>query len=123
MASHTKTCGSCCLVPPKETTVLVNSDGPVVEGSAVTLLCRSRAKPPVSNYTWYKDGKEVGEAGQSLLLASLEPSHAGDYRCSAVNQLGETVSPPTQLDVLCESPLPPSTLRRHSRNNNDTQTC
>lgn len=70
----------------------------------MALLCRSRAKPPVSNYTWYKDEQqEVGEAGQSLLLASVEPSHAGQYRCSAGNQLGETVSPPTQLDVQCES--------------------
>lgn len=70
----------------------------------MALLCRSRANPPVSNYTWYKDEQqEVGEAGQSLLLASVEPSHAGQYRCSAGNQLGETVSPPTQLDVQCES--------------------
>ncbi|XP_075899351.1 myelin-associated glycoprotein-like [Nelusetta ayraudi] len=88
------------LFPPKETTVVVDADVPVVEGGAVALLCRSRANPPVSNYTWYKDEQqEVGEAGQSLLLASVEPSHAGQYRCSAGNQLGETVSPPTQLDV------------------------
>lgn len=103
MASHTITCGSFCPVPPKETKVVVNSDDPVVEGGAVALLCQSRANPPVSNYTWYKDEQEVREAGQSLLLASVEPSHAGHYRCSAVNQLGETVSPPTQLDVQCES--------------------
>lgn len=103
-ASHTKTCASFCPVPPKETTVVVDADVPVVEGGAVALLCRSRANPPVSNYTWYKDEQqEVGEAGQSLLLASVEPSHAGQYRCSAGNQLGETVSPPTQLDVQCES--------------------
>lgn len=90
----------------------------------MALLCRSRANPPVSNYTWYKDEQqEVGEAGQSLLLASVEPSHAGQYRCSAGNQLGETVSPPTQLDVQCESVFFPGTQRRHSRNNDDTQTC
>lgn len=103
MVSHAKTCGSFCPVPPKETTVVVNSESPVVEGGAVALLCIGRANPPVSNYTWYKDEQEVGEAGQSLLLASVEPSHGGQYRCSAVNQLGETLSPPTQLDVQCES--------------------
>lgn len=122
MASHDKTCASFCSVPPKDTTVVVNGDGPLVEGSAVALLCRSRANPPASNYTWYKDERQVGEAGPSLLLASMEPSHAGHYRCSAGNQLGETLSPPAQLDVQCKSVF----FLRHSgdiHHDDDTQTC
>ncbi|XP_033968686.1 myelin-associated glycoprotein-like isoform X7 [Trematomus bernacchii] len=43
------------LFPPKETTIIIQPKGPLLEGSSVSLLCKSRANPPVTNYTWYKD--------------------------------------------------------------------
>uniref|UniRef100_A0A8C9YA88 Ig-like domain-containing protein n=1 Tax=Sander lucioperca TaxID=283035 RepID=A0A8C9YA88_SANLU len=70
-------------VPPKETTVIIDPNGPILEGSSVSLLCKSRANPPVTNYTWYKDDKEVMEPGSSLVMIGVDPSHSGEYHCAA----------------------------------------
>uniref|UniRef100_A0A672FKJ3 Ig-like domain-containing protein n=1 Tax=Salarias fasciatus TaxID=181472 RepID=A0A672FKJ3_SALFA len=92
-----------CLVPPKETTVVLDHAGPVVEGSSVSLLCRSRSNPPVTNYTWFRGEEEDKEPGSVLVLTGVDASHSGDYRCTAKNQLGEETSAPVRLDVQCES--------------------
>uniref|UniRef100_A0A3P9PME0 Ig-like domain-containing protein n=1 Tax=Poecilia reticulata TaxID=8081 RepID=A0A3P9PME0_POERE len=85
-----------------DTTVLVEPAGPVIEGSSVSLLCRSRSNPAVTNYTWYRDGEVDQETGPLLVLDNIDPSHSGGYRCSAKNDLGEEASAKTQLDVQCE---------------------
>uniref|UniRef100_A0A3B5LHH2 Ig-like domain-containing protein n=1 Tax=Xiphophorus couchianus TaxID=32473 RepID=A0A3B5LHH2_9TELE len=79
--------------------ILVEPSGPVVEGSSVSLICRSRSNPPVTNYTWYRDGEVDQGTGPVLVLDDIDPSHSGGYRCSAKNDLGEEVSAKTQLDV------------------------
>ncbi|XP_051261429.1 B-cell receptor CD22-like [Dicentrarchus labrax] len=84
---------------PKDTTVVVDPDGPILEGSSVTLFCRSRANPPVTNYTWYKDDEEENEPGSSLVINGIDKSHNGDYHCEAKNELGEGISAAIQLDV------------------------
>ncbi|XP_034410262.1 myelin-associated glycoprotein-like [Cyclopterus lumpus] len=85
--------------PPKETTVIVNTNGSILEGKSVSLLCRSRANPTVTNYTWYKDDEEEKELGSSFVINGVDPSHSGDYHCVAKNELGEGISAPTQLDI------------------------
>ncbi|XP_029958208.1 myelin-associated glycoprotein-like [Salarias fasciatus] len=85
--------------PPKETTVVLDHAGPVVEGSSVSLLCRSRSNPPVTNYTWFRGEEEDKEPGSVLVLTGVDASHSGDYRCTAKNQLGEETSAPVRLDV------------------------
>ncbi|XP_031169772.2 myelin-associated glycoprotein-like [Sander lucioperca] len=85
--------------PPKETTVIIDPNGPILEGSSVSLLCKSRANPPVTNYTWYKDDKEVMEPGSSLVMIGVDPSHSGEYHCAAKSELGEEVSAQIQLDI------------------------
>ncbi|XP_045901949.1 B-cell receptor CD22-like [Micropterus dolomieu] len=85
--------------PPKETTVILDPNGPILEGSSVTLFCRSRANPPVSNYTWYKDDEEDKEPGSVLVMNGVDPSHSGDYHCAAKNELGEKSSAPIHLDI------------------------
>ncbi|XP_068425862.1 myelin-associated glycoprotein-like [Clinocottus analis] len=85
--------------PPKETTVIVNASDPILEGSSVSLLCRTRANPTVTNYTWYKDGEEEKEPGSSLVIKGVDPSHSGDYHCVAKNELGDGISAQTQLDI------------------------
>nr|XP_040020660.1 myelin-associated glycoprotein-like isoform X1 [Gasterosteus aculeatus aculeatus] len=86
--------------PPKGTTVIVQPDGPILEGVSVSLLCKSRANPPVTNYTWYKDDEEEEEEpGSSLNLGAVDPSHSGLYRCKARNDLGEDQSAAIQLDI------------------------
>ncbi|XP_029308334.1 myelin-associated glycoprotein-like [Cottoperca gobio] len=85
--------------PPKETTVIVDPKGPILEGSFVSLLCRSRANPPVTNYTWYKDDEEDKESASSLVISDVDLSHHGDYHCAARNELGEETSARIQLDI------------------------
>ncbi|KAE8289105.1 Sialoadhesin Sialic acid-binding Ig-like lectin 1 [Larimichthys crocea] len=84
---------------PKETTVVIDPDGPILEGTSVTLFCRSRANPPVTNYTWHKDDEEDQESGSILVINSVDPSHSGDYHCATRNELGEEVSAAIQLDI------------------------
>uniref|UniRef100_UPI0037E8EC85 myelin-associated glycoprotein-like n=1 Tax=Semicossyphus pulcher TaxID=241346 RepID=UPI0037E8EC85 len=84
---------------PKETTVTVDPEGPILEGSSVTLSCSSRANPPVTNYTWYKDDEEDQEPGSILVLKGVDASHSGSYHCAAKNELGEGTSAQLQLDV------------------------
>ncbi|XP_029359685.1 myelin-associated glycoprotein-like [Echeneis naucrates] len=84
---------------PKETTVIIDPPGPVLEGASVSLLCKSRANPPVTNYTWFRDGEEDEEGGPTLVLDGVDLGHSGDYHCEAKNELGEDVSAATQLDV------------------------
>ncbi|TNN83303.1 Myelin-associated glycoprotein [Liparis tanakae] len=73
---------------------------PVLEGSSVSLLCRSRANPTVTRYTWYKDNdEERKELGSSFVVNGVAPRHSGNYHCMATNELGDGVSAPTQLDV------------------------
>ncbi|XP_037642093.1 myelin-associated glycoprotein-like [Sebastes umbrosus] len=85
--------------PPKETAVIVNPNGAILEGGSVSLLCRSRANPPVTNYTWYKEDEEDKEPGSSLVINVVDASHSGDYHCAAKSELGEEVSAPLQLDI------------------------
>nr|XP_040020661.1 myelin-associated glycoprotein-like isoform X2 [Gasterosteus aculeatus aculeatus] len=95
--------------PPKGTTVIVQPDGPILEGVSVSLLCKSRANPPVTNYTWYKDDEEEEEEpGSSLNLGAVDPSHSGLYRCKARNDLGEDQSAAIQLDIQFAPQILPS---------------
>ncbi|XP_018555335.2 B-cell receptor CD22 [Lates calcarifer] len=84
---------------PKGTTVIVEPAGPILEGSSVSLICSSRANPSVTNYTWYRDEEEDEERGPVLALNGVDPSHSGDYRCEAKNDLGEETSATIQLDI------------------------
>lgn len=89
-------------VSPKETAVVVDPDGPILEGSSVNLFCKSRANPPVTNYTWYKDDEEDEEPGSTLVINAVDPSHSGGYHCAAKNAEGEDVSAAIQLDIQCK---------------------
>ncbi|KAM4568136.1 Schwann cell myelin protein-like [Fundulus diaphanus] len=84
---------------PKETTVLVEAAGPILEGSSVSLVCRSRSNPPVTDYTWYKENEADQQTGPILVIDAIDSSHSGGYRCSAKNDLGEETSAKIQLDV------------------------
>uniref|UniRef100_A0A3Q2QGH1 Ig-like domain-containing protein n=1 Tax=Fundulus heteroclitus TaxID=8078 RepID=A0A3Q2QGH1_FUNHE len=83
---------------PKETTVLVEAAGPILEGSSVSLMCRSRSNPPVTNYTWYKENEADHQTGPVLVIDAIDSSHSGGYRCTAKNDLGEETSGKIQLD-------------------------
>ncbi|KAJ4940706.1 hypothetical protein JOQ06_027001, partial [Pogonophryne albipinna] len=85
--------------PPKETTIIIEPKGPLLEGSSVSLLCKSRANPPVTNYTWYKGDAEEKDAGSILILNNVKPSNSGDYYCVAKNEHGDQNSSLIRLDI------------------------
>ncbi|XP_071384165.1 B-cell receptor CD22-like [Centroberyx affinis] len=80
---------------PKNTSVLLSPSGETVEGSSVTLICRSDANP-AATYTWYKengnpDHKPFSTEPQ-LHFVSIQSSDSGEYYCAAENELGRNRS-------------------------------
>ncbi|XP_035276203.1 sialic acid-binding Ig-like lectin 5 isoform X2 [Anguilla anguilla] len=72
------------------------------EGEGVTLSCTGQGYPPASGYRWYlgRDGQEIGLEEESSEL-SVRPvaRDSGPYRCTARNQMGESSSPVTSVNV------------------------
>ncbi|XP_065327254.1 B-cell receptor CD22-like [Pelmatolapia mariae] len=65
---------------PKLPSVSVSPSGEMVEGSSVTLTCRSDANP-AANYTWYKEKEDSPKAhGQNFTIGKFSPEHSGAYQ-------------------------------------------
>lgn len=116
MTELPKHCGmSTCTAPscyvsdsPKNTKVLINTKGDIMEGHVVNLTCISNANPPVKRYTWYKviGGQPWAKgSSQNLTFTSVRSHHAGQYYCTVWNILGMGMSPPVTLSVLCKCSL------------------
>ncbi|XP_044032921.1 vascular cell adhesion protein 1-like isoform X2 [Siniperca chuatsi] len=77
---------------PKDTSGSISPSGLVSAGSWVNLTCSSRAKPPVSRFTWFKkstDGPMTVSEGQ---VYSFNATDGGVYYCVATNDLGKQTS-------------------------------
>ncbi|KAI4879190.1 hypothetical protein NFI96_025974, partial [Prochilodus magdalenae] len=86
-------------------TVLVSSSpsGTILEGSSVTLNCRSEANPPVESYTWFRrsgTGDVPTSYGQSYTVDNISPSDSNKYKCRASNQHGSAFSEYMPFDVV-----------------------
>ncbi|XP_059182871.1 B-cell receptor CD22-like [Centropristis striata] len=86
---------------PRNTSVSVSPSGLVLAGSWVNLTCSSRAKPPVSRFTWFKNSKDgaisVAEGDfYSILVTSV--TDIKDYCCVAANDLGIQMSSWTNFE-------------------------
>ncbi|KAL6484156.1 hypothetical protein MHYP_G00062010 [Metynnis hypsauchen] len=93
---------------PKTTRAVILPSGQREEGDSVTLTCSSDADPPVLSYSWFNQSSDVElGTGQSYSITSISSQHSGLYYCTAQNQLGQSRSEPSRLDVLY-SPRPPS---------------
>ncbi|XP_036428422.1 B-cell receptor CD22-like [Colossoma macropomum] len=93
---------------PKNTRAVILPSGQRVEGDSVTLTCSSDANPPVLSYYWFNQSSDVVlGTGQNYSITSISSQHSGLYYCTAHNQLGQSSSGPSRLDVLY-SPRPPS---------------
>ncbi|KAL6484153.1 hypothetical protein MHYP_G00061980 [Metynnis hypsauchen] len=93
---------------PKTTRAVILPSGQRAEGDSVTLTCSSDADPPVLSYSWFNQSSDVElGTGQSYSITSISSQHSGLYYCTAQNQLGQSRSEPSRLDVLY-SPRPPS---------------
>ncbi|CAD7085072.1 unnamed protein product [Hermetia illucens] len=90
--------------PPTVSVHLANEDPSRVvtraEGQNVTLKCRADARPPVTSFSWFKNGMRMsGENIETLQLTFLERESAGSYACGAMNTEGETRSSGLTLKV------------------------
>ncbi|XP_037620126.1 hemicentin-2-like isoform X2 [Sebastes umbrosus] len=94
---------------PKRPSVSVSPSGEIVEGSSVTLTCRSDANP-AARYTWYKNGKlylhPLLKEQQQLVFSPIQSSDCGRYHCTAGNKLGERTSEYVSIDVKYPPKLP-----------------
>ncbi|XP_044032910.1 vascular cell adhesion protein 1-like isoform X2 [Siniperca chuatsi] len=83
---------------PKDTSGSISPSGLVSAGSWVNLTCSSRAKPPVSCFTWFKkstDGPMTVSEGQ---VYSFNATDGGVYYCVATNDLGNQTSSQIHLN-------------------------
>ncbi|XP_044032920.1 vascular cell adhesion protein 1-like isoform X1 [Siniperca chuatsi] len=84
---------------PKDTSGSISPSGLVSAGSWVNLTCSSRAKPPVSRFTWFKkstDGPMTVSEGQ---VYSFNATDGGVYYCVATNDLGKQTSSEIHLTI------------------------
>ncbi|XP_076617840.1 B-cell receptor CD22-like isoform X2 [Chaetodon auriga] len=86
---------------PKDTSVSVNKSG-----SWVNLTCSSRAKPPVSSFTWFKKSKDGAMNVSEGWFYSLNATDGGVYYCVATNALGRQQS--SEIDLTAEGVKQPS---------------
>ncbi|XP_068438293.1 sialic acid-binding Ig-like lectin 12 [Clinocottus analis] len=84
---------------PKDTSVSISPPGPVSAGSWVNLTCSSRANPPVSRFTWFKNGSDGAVSVSQGDFYSFNVTDEGGYHCVATNQLGSQTSPEIFLTI------------------------
>ncbi|XP_027130050.1 sialic acid-binding Ig-like lectin 12 isoform X2 [Larimichthys crocea] len=77
---------------PKDTSVSISPSGLVSAGSWVNLTCSSRAKPPVSRFTWFKISKDGSMTVSEGPFYSVSVTDKEDYYCVATNDLGNQTS-------------------------------
>ncbi|XP_045920715.1 vascular cell adhesion protein 1-like [Micropterus dolomieu] len=80
---------------PRDTSVSISPSGLVSAGSWVNLTCSSRAKPPVSRFTWFKnnkDGPKNVSEGEVYSFKVTNVTDGGVYYCVATNDLGNETS-------------------------------
>ncbi|XP_073344696.1 B-cell receptor CD22-like [Pagrus major] len=80
---------------PKNTSVSISASA----GSWVNLTCSSRAKPPVSSFTWFRNSKDGPMTVSEGHFYSFNVTDGGDYYCVATNNLGRQKSSEIHLTV------------------------
>ncbi|XP_033988250.1 sialoadhesin-like [Trematomus bernacchii] len=83
---------------PKDTSTSVNPpSGSVSACSWVKLSCSSRAQPPISSFTWFKESQDGDMKVSQGEIDSFNATEGGRYYCVATNALGKETSPKIQL--------------------------
>ncbi|XP_056331240.1 B-cell receptor CD22 [Danio aesculapii] len=87
---------------PKDVEISVSSSEEIREGNPLTLICKSKANPAVTNYSWFRirdaDVSSVG-SGSELTFRSTSLQDAGLYFCTATNPIGTQKSTVIALKV------------------------
>ncbi|XP_031612269.2 myelin-associated glycoprotein-like [Oreochromis aureus] len=84
---------------PKDTSASISPSGLVSAGSWVKLTCSSRAKPPVSSFTWFKKSRDGAVKVSEGEIYSFNVTDGGVYYCVATNDLGNQTSAEMNLTV------------------------
>uniref|UniRef100_A0AAX7U5A3 Ig-like domain-containing protein n=2 Tax=Astatotilapia calliptera TaxID=8154 RepID=A0AAX7U5A3_ASTCA len=84
---------------PKDTSASISPSGLVSAGSWVNLTCSSRAKPPVSNFTWFKKSRDGAVKVSEGEIYSFNVTDGGVYYCVATNDLGNQTSAEINVTV------------------------
>ncbi|XP_042072928.1 B-cell receptor CD22-like isoform X2 [Haplochromis burtoni] len=89
----------------KNTSASISPSGLVSAGSWVKLTCSSRAKPPVSSFTWFKKSRDGAVKVSEGEIYSFNVTDGGVYYCVATNDLGNQTSADIALSTLtyCEA--------------------
>ncbi|XP_023806151.1 vascular cell adhesion protein 1-like [Oryzias latipes] len=77
---------------PKNTSVSISPSGLVSVGSWVNLTCSSRAKPPVSSFSWFRISKDGDIKVADGDFYSFNVTENAEYRCTATNRIGNQTS-------------------------------
>ncbi|XP_076744808.1 myelin-associated glycoprotein-like [Maylandia zebra] len=89
---------------PKDTSASISPSGLVSAGSWVNLTCSSRAKPPVSSFTWFKKSRDGAVKVSEGEIYSFNVTDGGVYYCVATNDLGNQTS--AEINMTVKGPLP-----------------
>nr|XP_054606909.1 B-cell receptor CD22-like [Nothobranchius furzeri] len=84
---------------PKDTSASISPSGLVSAGSWVKLSCSSRAKPPVSSFSWFRISSEGPVQVSEEQLYSFNVSEGGEFYCVAANNLGNQTSSWIPLNI------------------------
>ncbi|KAM9337562.1 sialic acid-binding Ig-like lectin 13 [Symphorus nematophorus] len=84
---------------PKDTSVSISPLGLVSAGSWVNLTCSSRAKPPVSSFTWFKDSTDGPMSVSEGQIYRVNVTDGRVYYCVATNDLGNKTSSEIHLNI------------------------
>ncbi|XP_019218765.1 sialic acid-binding Ig-like lectin 7 [Oreochromis niloticus] len=84
---------------PQDTSASISPSGLVSAGSWVNLTCSSRAKPPVSSFTWFKKSRDGAVKVSEGEIYSFNVTDGGVYYCVATNDLGNQTSAEIHVTV------------------------
>uniref|UniRef100_A0A8C4WNF8 B-cell receptor CD22 n=1 Tax=Gopherus evgoodei TaxID=1825980 RepID=A0A8C4WNF8_9SAUR len=74
---------------PKDVHVELVTGSQIQEGNTVVLSCSCKAHPPVSSYTWYRNGQHIpAQTQQELRFDKIHPNQSGSYHCKPQNRVG-----------------------------------
>ncbi|XP_069544813.1 myelin-associated glycoprotein-like [Brachyistius frenatus] len=71
---------------PKDTSASISPSGLVSAGSSVNLTCSSRAKPPVSSFTWFKNSTDGPMKVAEGEIYSFKPERISLFKYQQVKQ-------------------------------------
>ncbi|KAI9542795.1 hypothetical protein NQZ68_016098 [Dissostichus eleginoides] len=94
---------------PKDTSASVSRpSGSVSAGSWVKLSCSSRAQPPVSSFTWFKESQDGDMNVSQGETYSFNATEGGRYYCVATNEIGNGKSTTIHLKLKDENEMKPN---------------